>query len=92
MDSRMRNNVKLVAGMLGVGAAVALGAFGVTSLEQTTSLAVHLPPPVPTPATGDMKMGETITTTTPPPDEATTMAQPELKGPPALPSEEAGLP
>lgn len=84
--------MKLLSAVIGGGAVVAMGVLGVASTGQSVPLAVHLPPPAPTAGTAEMNLGATITTTTPLPVEATTMARPVIKGPVALRSEEAALP
>ena len=92
MIAGKRITPKMLLAVIGGAAIVALGALGMLSGVQTAPLAAHLPPPPPGPVTGAMTLGATVTTTTPLPMEATTMAQPVLKGPAPLPSEDSGLP
>lgn len=92
MIAGKRVTPKRLLAVIGGAAVVALGALGMMSGVQNAPLAAHLPPPPPAPITGNMQMGATVTTTTPLPMEATSMAQPVIKGKAALPSEEAGLP
>ena len=92
MIAGKRITPKMLLAAIGGAAVVALGALGMMSGVQNAPLAAHLPPPPPVPNTGNMVLGATVTTTTPLPMEATSMAQPVIKGIPALPSEDAGLP
>ena len=87
-----KTTMKVLLGVVGGAAVIVLGVASMAAGQQSATLAVHLPPPAPTATQGNMRVGATITTTTPEPVEATTMARPVIKGTPALPSEDAGLP
>jgi hypothetical protein len=92
MTADKKISVRALAAVAGGGAVLALGWLGATSGESSTSLAVHLPPPPPTVASPEMQMGATTTTEAPATVEGVTKAAPAMKGPAALPSEEAALP
>lgn len=85
-------SVRTLAAVAGAGAVLTLGWLGAASGGPSTSLAVHLPPPPPTVASPAMQMGATTTTEAPATQPLVAKAQPAIKGPAALPSEEAGLP
>ena len=80
MDSPKRNNVKLLAAVIG-GGVIAMGALSAAvGQEQAGQESVA--------KSSSMNIGATTTETTPPLVEATTMAAPAMKGPAALPVEE----
>lgn len=85
-------SVRTLAAVAGGGAVLALGWLGAASGGPSTSLAVHLPPPPPTVASPAMQIGATTTTEAPLTQPLVAKAKPGIKGPAALPSEEAGLP
>jgi hypothetical protein len=83
MDSDKRNNVKLLAAMIGGSGVIAMGALAVAvAQEQPGQQSVA--------KSTSMTVGSTSTETTPSTVEATTMAAPALRGPAALPTEEQG--
>ena len=92
MTADKKINVRILAAVAGGGAVLALGWLGATSGGPGASLAVHLPPPPPTVASPIMSLGATTTTEAPATEEPVAKAAPAIKGPAALPSEEAGLP
>ena len=80
MDSPKRNNVKLLAAVVG-GGAIAMGAlYAAVGQEQAGPESVA--------KSSSMNIGSTTTETTPPLVEVTTMAAPAMKGPAPLPAEE----
>jgi hypothetical protein len=80
MDSPKRNNVKLLAAVIG-GGVIAMGALSAAvGQEQAGQESVA--------KSSSMNIGATTTETTPPLVEATTMAAPAMKGPAQLPAEE----
>jgi hypothetical protein len=84
MDSPKRNNVKLLAAVIG-GGVIAMGALSAAvGQEQAGQQSVA--------KSSNLNVGSTTTETTPPLVEATTMAAPAIKGPAPLPLEEQGLP
>jgi len=81
MDSPKRNNVKLLAAVIGGSGVIAMGAlFVAVAQEQPGQEAVA--------KSSSMTVGATTTETTPATVEATTMAAPVMRGPAALPAEE----
>jgi hypothetical protein len=92
MTPEKKSTIRMVAAIVGAGAVLALAGMNAVLGGQSTSLAVHLPPPPPTVGSPAMSMGATTTTIVPASALATTKAKPAIKGPAALPSEEAGLP
>jgi hypothetical protein len=82
MNSLKRNNVKLLAAVIGGSGVIAMGAI--------TAAIVQEAGPANAAKSTTMTIGSTSTETTPPTVEATTMAAPALRGPAALPSEEQG--
>ena len=82
MDSATRNNVKVLAAVIGGSALMAMGAV--------SAIVLHEAGPTNAAKSTTMTVGSTSTETTPPTVEATTMAAPAVKGPAPLPSEEAG--
>lgn len=92
MTADKKITLRALAAVAGGGAVLALGWLGATSGGPSTSLAVHLPPPPPTVTSPAMQMGATTTTEAPVTVEPVAKAKPGIKGPAALPSEEAGLP
>lgn len=74
-------NLKLVSATLGVGSVVALGAVGLAAVPQ--------PAAVPALTSSHMNVGQTSTLTTPPNAPVVSKAQPSIKGPAPLPTEEA---
>ena len=82
MDSSSRNNVKLLAAVIGGSAVVTMGALSMAIGQQQAE------PPA-TVAARVMTVGETATASSKPPTvEATSMAVPSIKGPAPLPKEE----
>ncbi|ORA21982.1 hypothetical protein [Mycobacterium aquaticum] len=92
MAAEKKISVRALAAVVGGGAVLALGWLGVASGGSGTSLAVHLPPPPPTVTSPAMQIGATTTTLAPATQPLVAKAKPNIKGPAALPSEEAGLP
>jgi hypothetical protein len=85
MDSPKRNNVKLLAAVIGGSGVIAMGALSVAvAQEQPGQESVA--------KSSSMTVGATTTETTPATVEATTLAAPAMRGPAPLPSEEQGLP
>jgi hypothetical protein len=85
MDSPKRNNVKLLAAVIGGSGVIAMGALSVAvAQEQPGQESVA--------KSSSMTVGATTTETTPATVEATPMAAPAMRGPAPLPSEEQGLP
>ena len=85
MDSPKRNNVKLLAAVIGGSGVIAMGALSVAvAQEQPGQESVA--------KSSSMTVEATTTETTPATVEATTMAAPAMRGPAPLPSEEQGLP
>jgi hypothetical protein len=83
MDSPKRNNVKLLAAVIGGSAVMAVGALSVAVAQEQAGQESAA-------KSTTMTIGSTSTETTPATVEATTMAAPTLKGPAALPTEEQG--
>jgi hypothetical protein len=83
MDSPKRNDVKLLAVVIGGSAVIAVGAMSVAIAQEQAA-------PESVAKSTTMTIGSTSTETTPPTVEATTMAAPALRGPAALPTEEQG--
>ena len=85
MNSPKRNNVKLLAAVIGGCGVIAAGAVSVADAqEQAGQESVA--------KSSSMTVAATSTETTPSTVEATTMAVPAMRGPAPLPSEEQGLP
>jgi hypothetical protein len=84
MVSAKRKNVKLFVALIGGSGVLAMGALSVAfGQEQTGQQSVA--------KSSSMNIGATTTVTTPPVGvEATTIAEPAMKGPAALPAEEQG--
>jgi hypothetical protein len=84
MVSAKRNNVKLLVALIGGSGVLAMGALSVAfGQEQTGQQSVA--------KSSSMTIGSTTTETTPPLGvAATTMAEPAMKGPASLPTEEQG--
>jgi hypothetical protein len=83
MVSAKRNNVKLLVALIGGSGIIAMGALSVAfGQEQAGQESVA--------KSSSMTIGSTTTETTPSLVEATTMAEPAMKGPAALPAEEQG--
>jgi hypothetical protein len=79
----MHNNAKLFAAIIGGSAVVTLGAVSAGIIEGQTA---------PASATPQMTLGNTATdTSTPATAPAVGVAEPSIKGPAPLPSEEQGL-
>jgi hypothetical protein len=83
MNSRKRNNVKLLAAVIGGSGVIAMGAMSVAIAQEQAGQESAA-------KSTTMTIGSTSTETTPPMVEATTMAAPALRGPAALPAEEQG--
>jgi len=83
MNCPKRNNVKLLAAVIGGSGVIGMGALSVAVIQE------HAGEDSAAKST-TMTIGSTSTETTPPTVEATTMAAPALKGPAALPTEEQG--
>jgi hypothetical protein len=83
MISSKRNNVKLLAAVIGGSGVIAMGALSVAIAQQQAG-------PESVAKATSMTIGSTTTETTPATVEATTMAAPALRGPAALPKEEQG--
>jgi hypothetical protein len=81
MNSLKRNNVKLLAAVIGGSGVIAMMSVAIAQ-EQTGQESAA--------KSTTMTVGSTSTETTPPTVEATTMAAPALRGPAALPAEEQG--
>ena len=85
MVSPKRNNVKLLAAVIGGCGVIAAGAVSMADAqEQAGQESVA--------KSSSMTVAATSTETTPSTVEATTMAVPAMRGPAPLPSEEQGLP
>ena len=83
MDSPKRNNVKLLAAVIGGSGVIAAGAVSVADAqEQAGQESVA--------KSSAMTVAATSTETTPSTVEATTMAVPAMRGPAPLPAEEQG--
>ena len=83
MVSPKRNNVKLLAAVIGGSGVIAVGAMSVAvAQEQAGQESVA--------KSSSMTVAATSTETTPAPVEATTMAVPAMRGPAPLPLEEQG--
>ena len=83
MNSVKRNNVKLLAAVIGGSGVIAMGAMSVAIAQNQAGQDSAA-------KSTTMTIGSTSTETTPPTVEATTMAAPALRGPAALPAEEQG--
>ena len=83
MDAPQRNDVKLLAAVIGGSAVVALGALSLTAVQEHAG-------PQPLAKSTSMTVGATSTETTPSTVEATTMAAQAIRGPAPLPAEEQG--
>jgi hypothetical protein len=83
LDSAKRNNVKLLAAVIGGSGVIAVGAMSAAIAQEQAA-----PESVAKSAT--LTGGSTSTETTPAAVEATTLAVPALRGPAALPPEEQG--
>ena len=83
MDSPKRNNVKLLAAVIGGSGVIAMGAMSVAITQEQAGQESAA-------KSTTMTIGSTSTETTPATVEATTMAAPAVKGPALLPSEESG--
>jgi hypothetical protein len=83
MVSARRNNVKLLAAVIGGSGVIAMGALSVAVAQE------HAGEDSAAKST-TMTVGATSTETTPATVEATTMAAPALRGPASLPAEEQG--
>jgi len=83
MNSLKRNNVKLLAAVIGGSGVIAMGAISVAIAQEQAGQESAA-------KSTTMTIGSTSTETTPPTVEATTMAAPGLRGPAALPAEEQG--
>jgi len=83
MDSSKRNNVRLLAAVIGGSGVVAMGALSMAVHQQEAG-------PDTMAKSTTMTIGSTTAETTPPAVEATTMAAPAMRGPAALPTEEQG--
>jgi hypothetical protein len=83
MDSSKRNNVRLLAAVIGGSGVVAMGALSMAIHQQEDG-------PDTMAKSTTMSIGSTTTETTPASIEATTLAAPAMKGPAALPTEEQG--
>lgn len=93
MAAHRKINIRVVSAVAGIGAVLALGWLSLGTGGQSTPLALHSPPPPPTASSEAMTLGATTTTELGAPDNVAPLkAQPEITGPAALPSEEAGLP
>jgi len=83
MVTAKRNNAKLLVALIGGSGVIAMGAlFAAIGQEQTGQETLA--------KSTSMNIGSTTTETTPPVVEATTMAEPAMRGPAALPAEEQG--
>jgi hypothetical protein len=83
MVSRKRNNVRLLAAVIGGSGVIAAAAVSVAvAREQPGQESVA--------KSTSMTVGSTSTETTPSTVEATTMAAPAMRGPAPLPAEEQG--
>jgi hypothetical protein len=83
MNSLKRNNVKLLAAVIGGSGVIAIGAMSVAIAQEQAGQESAA-------KSTTMTIGSTSTEATPPTVEATTMAAPALRGPAALPTEEQG--
>jgi len=83
MKSHKRNNVKLLAAVIGGSGVIAMGAMSVAITQEQAGQESAA-------KSTTMTIGSTSTETTPATVEATTMAAPAVKGPAPLPSEESG--
>ena len=83
MKSHKRNNVKLLAAVIGGSGVIAMGAMSVAIAQEQAGQESAA-------KSTTMTIGSTSTETTPATVEATTMAAPAVKGPAPLPSEESG--
>ncbi len=93
MAAEKKNTIRALSAVIGGGALLTLGWLSASSGGQGTPLAIHTPPPPPTMTSGAMTLGATTTMNLQAPATAVIQrAQPNITGPAALPSEEAGLP
>jgi hypothetical protein len=77
-----KNNIKLLAAVIGGGAVVTMGVLSMALGQEQATPALAAKP-------STMTIGSTTTTAKKPPTvEATSMAVPAIKGPAPLPSEE----
>jgi hypothetical protein len=83
-------NLRIVSAGFGVTAAVAMGIMG-AAFSTVSSAEPGQAPSGPVP-TSEATTGQTVTTTTPPPEPSVSEAKPSVTGPAPLPSEEQGLP
>jgi hypothetical protein len=83
MESSKRNNVKLLAAVIGGSGVIAMGALSVAIAQEQAGQESAA-------KSTTMTIGSTSTETMPASVEATTMAAPTIKGPAALPTEEQG--
>ena len=83
MVSPKRNNVKLLAAVIGGCGVIAAGAVSVADAQEHAGQEFVA-------KSSSMTVAATSTETTPAPVEATTMAVPAMRGPAALPAEEQG--
>ena len=83
MSSPKRNNVNLLAAVIGASGVIAMGALSVAVAQEQGGQASAA-------KSTTMTVGSTSTETTPATVEATTMAAPALRGPAPLPAEEQG--
>jgi hypothetical protein len=83
MNSRKRNNVKLLAAVIGGSGVIAMGALSVAVAQEQVGEESAA-------KSTTMTIGSTSTETTPAAVEATTMAAPAMRGPAPLPAEEQG--
>jgi hypothetical protein len=83
MDSPKRNNVKLLAAVIGGSGVIAMGALSVAVAQERAGEESAA-------KSTTMTIGSTSTETTPSAVEATTMAAPAMRGPAPLPAEEQG--
>jgi hypothetical protein len=83
MDCPKRNNVKLLAAVIGGSGVIAMGALSVAIAQEQAGQESAA-------KSTTMTIGSTSTETTPAAVEATTMAAPAMRGPAPIPSEESG--
>ncbi len=81
-SAQRKTNLKRASAVIGGSAVVAMVALGTALGQQSGPTAV---------ATSQMNVGETSTQTTPSTAPAVQLAQPNIKGPAPLPSEEAAV-
>ncbi|WP_166902799.1 hypothetical protein [Mycobacterium sp. DL440] len=93
MAATRHTSIRAIAAIAGGAAFVTLGWLSVMSARHSSSVAFHAPPAPPTVTSASMALGATTTTgMRAPAAMATPKAHPNITGPAALPSEEAGLP